>query len=152
MPGCLQLCFMYQFSSVAQSCPTLVTTWIAALQASLSITNSRNSLKLTSIELVMPSSHLIRCRPLLLVPPIPPSIREGLTFPMSQLFSSGDQSTGVPASASVLPKKSQGWSPSEWTGWIRVCYTEWSKSETKRKITYKWFLENQYRWTYFQTD
>ena len=51
------------------------TTRITAHQASLSITNSRSSLKLTSIELVMPSSHLILCRPLLLLPPIPPSIR-----------------------------------------------------------------------------
>ena len=49
--------------------------WIAARQASLSITNSRSSLRLTSIESVMPSSHLILCRPLLLLPPIPPSIR-----------------------------------------------------------------------------
>ena len=51
------------------------TPWIAARQASLSITNSRSSLKLMSIESVMPSSHLILCRPLLLLPPIPPSIR-----------------------------------------------------------------------------
>ena len=51
------------------------TTWITAHQASLSITNSRSSLRLTSIESVMPSSHLILCRPLLLLPPIPPSIR-----------------------------------------------------------------------------
>ena len=50
------------------------TPWIAAHQASLSITNSRSSLRLTSIESVMPSSHLILCRPLLLLPPIPPSI------------------------------------------------------------------------------
>ena len=49
--------------------------WIAARQASLSITNSRSSPKLMSIESVMPSSHLILCRPLLLLPPIPPSIR-----------------------------------------------------------------------------
>ena len=49
--------------------------WIAACQASLSITNSRDLLKLTSIKSVMPSSHLILCRPLLLLPPIPPSIR-----------------------------------------------------------------------------
>src|SRR5574337_208399 len=48
---------------------------MAARQASLSITNSRSSLRLTSIESVMPSSHLILCRPLLLLPPIPPSIR-----------------------------------------------------------------------------
>ena len=51
------------------------TPWIAARQASLSITNSRNSLKLMSTESVMPSNHLILCRPLLLLPPIPPSIR-----------------------------------------------------------------------------
>ena len=58
------------------SCVQLFRTpWIAALQASLSITNSRNSLRLTSIKSVMPSSHLILCRPLLLLPPIPPSIK-----------------------------------------------------------------------------
>ena len=51
------------------------TPWIAARQASLSITNSWSSLKLRSIESVMPSSHLILCRPLLLLPQIPPSIR-----------------------------------------------------------------------------
>ena len=66
-----------QFSSV-QSLSRVrlfATPWIAARQASLSITNSQSSLRLTSIESVMPSSHLILCRPLLLLPPIPPSIR-----------------------------------------------------------------------------
>ena len=65
------------FSSVQSlSCVRLFATpWIAAHQASLSITNSWSLLKLMSIELVMPSSHLIFCRPLLLLPPIPPSIR-----------------------------------------------------------------------------
>ena len=51
------------------------TLWIAARQASLSITNSRSPLRHTCIESVMPSSHFILCRPLLLLPPIPPSIR-----------------------------------------------------------------------------
>ena len=51
------------------------TPWITASQASLSISNTRSSLKLTSIELVMPSSHLILCCPLLFLPPTPPSIR-----------------------------------------------------------------------------
>ena len=51
------------------------TPWIAARQASLSITNPQSSLKLMCIKSVMPSSHLILCRPLLLLPPIPPSIR-----------------------------------------------------------------------------
>ena len=66
-----------QFSSVQTlSCVQLsATPWITAHQASLSITNSRSSLKLMSIELVMPSSHLILCCRLLLLPPIPPSIR-----------------------------------------------------------------------------
>ena len=58
------------------SCVRLFATpLITALQASLSITNSRSSLRLTSIESVMPSSHLILCHPLLRLPPIPPSIR-----------------------------------------------------------------------------
>ena len=67
----------FHFSSVQSlSCVHLfVIPWIAACQASLSITNSRSSLRLTSNESVMPSSHLILCRPLLLLPPIPPSIR-----------------------------------------------------------------------------
>ena len=67
----------YQFSS-RQSLSRVrlfATPWIAAHQASLSITNSRSSLRLTSIKSVMPSSHLILCRPLLLLPTIPPSIR-----------------------------------------------------------------------------
>jgi len=92
------------------------TRWITAHQASLSITNSRSSLKLTSIKSVMPSSHLILCRPLLFLPPIPPFSNE--SFPMSQVFAWGGQSTRVSALASFFPKKSQGWSPSEWTGWI----------------------------------
>ena len=58
-----------QFISVAQSCPTLCNPM------NLSITNSRSSPKLMCTELVMPSNHLILCHPLLLLPPIPPSIR-----------------------------------------------------------------------------
>ena len=71
----------YRFSNQIRwdhslSCVRLFATpWIAVPQASLSLTNSRSSLRLTSIESVMPSSHLILCRPLLLLPPIPPSIR-----------------------------------------------------------------------------
>ena len=71
-----------QFSSVAQSCPTLCDPMNPACQASLSITNSRSSLRLMSIESVMPSSHLILCRPLLL---LPQSFPASESFPMSQL-------------------------------------------------------------------
>ena len=68
---------MVQFSSVQllSQVQLFATPWIAARQATLSITISQSSLKLTSIESVMPSSHLILCRPLPLLPPIPPSIR-----------------------------------------------------------------------------
>ena len=83
------------------------TPGIAACQASLSITNSRSSLKLTSIESVMPSSHLILCRPLLLLPPIPPSIRAFSNESTLRQSTGGGQSTGVSALASFLPKKSQ---------------------------------------------
>ena len=89
------------------------TPWIAAWQASLSITNSQSSLKLMSIESVMPSSHLILCRPLLLLTTIPPSIR---------VFSneSTGQSIEVSALTSFLPKNTQDWSPLEWTSWISL--------------------------------
>ena len=73
----LETSWLLQCSSVQSlSCVWLfVTPWITAHQVSLSITNSRSSLKLTSIKSVMPSNHLILCRPILLLLPIPPSIR-----------------------------------------------------------------------------
>ena len=109
----------YQFSSVQSLSHVwlFVTPWIAAHQASLSITNSQSLLKLMPIKSVMPSSHLILCRPLFLLPTIPPSIR---VFPMSQLFAWGGQRTGVSASASVLPMNTQDWSLLGWTGWISL--------------------------------
>ena len=101
------------------------TPWITAHQASLSITNSWYSLRLTSIEAVMPSNHLILCHPLLLLPPIPPSIS---LFQWVNSSAWGGQSTGVSALASFLPKKFQGWSPSEWTGWISLQRCVFSES------------------------
>ena len=77
-PGKWRFTFsLVQFSSVQSlSCVQLFATpWIAVCQASLSITNSRSLLKLRSIESVMRSSHLILCHPLVLLPPIPPSVR-----------------------------------------------------------------------------
>ena len=93
------------------------TQWIAARQASLSITNSRSPPKHMSIVSVMPSNHLILCCPLLLLPSIFPSIR---SFQMSQLFASGGQSIGVSASTSVPPMNTRDWSPLGWTGWISL--------------------------------
>ena len=88
-----------RFSSVQSlSCVRLFSIpWIAALQASLSITNSWGLLKLMSIESVMPSSHLILCRPF---SSCPQSLPASGSFPVSQLFAWGGQSIGVSASAS----------------------------------------------------
>ena len=95
----------------------LATPRTAAHQASLSITNSRSSLKVMSIESVMPSNHLTLCHPLLLPLSIFPSIR---VFSMSQLFTSGGQSIGVSASTSAFPMNTQDQSPLGWTGWISL--------------------------------
>ena len=76
MPRCmLSKLTKIQLSSAAQSCLIFATSWTAAPQASLSITNARSLIRLTSIELVMPFNHLILCQPLLLLPSIFPSVR-----------------------------------------------------------------------------
>ena len=115
----LSLAYYAQFSSVQSfSCVQLFATpWIAACQASLSITISRSSL----------NSHQSSwwCHPAIsssVVPfsSCPQTLPASESFPMSQLFASGGQSTGVSALASVLPKNTQGWSASEWTGWISL--------------------------------
>ena len=94
------------FSSVQSlSCVWFfLTSWIAAHQASLSITNSRNLLKLMPIESVMPSNHLILYSSL-------QSFPASGSFPRSQFFPSGGQSIGASASASVLPMTIQEWFP-----------------------------------------
>ena len=110
---------LIQFSSVQllSHVQLFVTPWIAAHQASLSITNSRSLLKLTSIESVMPSSPLILCHPLLFLLPIPPSIR---VFSNESTLHMRWPSIGVSASPTVLPMNTQDWSPSGWTGWISL--------------------------------
>ena len=108
----------YIFSSVQSLSHVrlFATPWIAACQASLSITISWSSLKLTSIESVMPSSHLIFCCPLLLLPAIPPSIRVfsnestlRMRWPKFWSFS-----------FSISPSKQHTGLPLEWTGWISL--------------------------------
>ena len=111
---------VYESSSVQFSCSVVsgtATPWIAARQASLSITNSRSS------QNSCPSSQW--CHPAISssVFPFsscPQSLPASRSFPMSQHFAWGGQSTGVSALASFLTKKSQGWSPLEWTGWISL--------------------------------
>ena len=108
-----------QFNSVQSlsHVQLFATPWIVAHQASLSITSSRSSLRFTSIESVMPSSHLILCRPLLLLPPTPPSIKvfsneSTIRMRWSKYWS---------FSFSIIPSKEiPGLIPSEWTGWISL--------------------------------
>ena len=106
-----------QFSSVAQSCPTL---WPHESQHTRPPCPSPSSGVHSDSH---PSSQW--CHPALsssVIPftSCPQSLPASESFPMSQLFAWGGQSTGVSASASFPPKKSQGWSPSEWTGWISL--------------------------------
>ena len=95
------------------------TPWTATRQASLSITNSQNLLKLMSIESVMPSNHLLLCQPFsscLL------SFPASGSFSVSQFFDSSGQSIGASPSASmsVLPMNIQDWCPLGWTSWISL--------------------------------
>ena len=93
-----------------------MTPWTAARQASLSITNSRSSPKPMSIELVMPSSHLVLCCPLLLLPPIPPRVKLEHTYPWE------------------LDHK-EGWVPKDWCFWIwcwwRLLRVPWTARRLK---------------------
>ena len=115
---------MLNEKSVSQfSCSVVsdsATPRTAACQASLSITSSWSLLKLTSIELVMPSSHLILCRPLLLLPPIPPSIRTFSNESALHIRWPKYWSFNFSFRTSVLPVNTQDWSPLGWTGSITV--------------------------------
>ena len=102
-----------QLSAVAHSCRHFATPWTAAHQASLSITNSQSLLKLKSIESVMPSNHLILCRPLLRLPSILPSVRV-LTNESTVHIRWARVSVSFSISAS------KDWSPLGWTCWISL--------------------------------
>ena len=111
---------MNQFSSVQSLSHVRLfgTIWTAAYQASLSLTNSLSLPKPMSIELVMPSNHLILCRPLFLLPSILHSIRVfsnesalHIRWPEYRSFSLNI----------VFPMNTQDWSPLWWTGWISPC-------------------------------
>ena len=134
--------FPLTFSSV-QSLSRIwlfATPWTAVLQASLSITNSQSLPKPMSIESVMPSNHLILCRPLLLLPSTFPTWG---SFLMSQLFASAGQNIGVSASTSVLPMHTQDWSPLTWTGWISSQSKELSRVFSNTTVQKRQFFSTQ---------
>ena len=103
------------FSSVAQSCLTL---WdpIHCSTPGFPVHNQLPEFNQTHVHQVMPSNHLTVCHPHSHLQSFP----AWGSFPMSQFFASGHQSTGVSASASVLPMNIQDWFPLGWTGWISL--------------------------------
>ena len=106
-----------QFSSVAQSCPTLCDPIDCSMPGPPVHHNSQSLLKRMSIASVMPSNYLILFHPLLLLPSIFPSIR---VFSNQSVLHIRWPSIGVSASASVLPVNIQDWFPLGWTGWISL--------------------------------
>ena len=108
---------VFQFSSVAQSCPLFANPWTSARQASLSITNSQSPPN--------PCPLCWWCHPTIsssVVPfsSCPQSLPESGSFQMSQLFATRGQGVGVSDSTSVPPMNTQDWSPLGWTGWISL--------------------------------
>ena len=112
-------------------------SWTAACQASLSITNSQSLLKLMSFVSVIPSNHLIPFSSRL------QSFPASRSFAVSQFFTSGDQSTGVSASASVLPMNIQDGFPLGWTGWISLQSKGLSKVFSNTTVQKHQFLSTQ---------
>ena len=113
---CLKGSFCIQFSSVSHVW-LFANPWMAACQASLSITNSRSLLKLLSIESVIPSNHLILCHPLLLLPSIFPRIR---VFSNESVLCIRWPNIGASSSTSVLSMNIQDWFPLGLTGSISL--------------------------------
>ena len=107
-----------QFSSVNQSCPILCDPMNGSTPG---LPVHHQPPEFTQIHLHRVSDAIQPSHPRSFPsPPAPQSLPALNTFPMSQLFTWGGQSTGASALASFLPKKTQGWSPSEWTGWISL--------------------------------
>ena len=107
------------FSSVAQSCPTLCDPMNRSMPG-LPVHHQLPEFNQTHIHWVSDATQPSQSSVIVPFSSCPQSLPASESFPMSQLFTWGGPSTGVSALASFLPKKSQGWSPSEWTGWISL--------------------------------
>ena len=139
----IEVLFLVQLLSHVQ---LFVTPWTAAHQASLSIANSRSSFKLMSIESIMPSNHLILCRPLLLLPSIFPHIR---VFSSESVLGIRWPNIGVLASASVLPMNIQDLFPLGLTGLISLLLKGLSKVFSNTTVQKHQFFSTQLSlWSY----
>ena len=135
---CSLLLLLFSHSVVSDS---LWSPWTAAHQVSLSFTLSWSLIKLMSIESVMPSNHLILCRPILLLPSIFSSIR---VFSNDLAFCTRrPKSIGASASASVLPMNSQSWFPLELTGLISLLSKRLSRVFSNTKVWKHQFFSAQ---------
>ena len=108
-----------QFSSVAQSCPTLCDPMNCSTPG-LPVYPQLPEFTQTQVHRVGDACHPAISSSVVPFSSWPQSLPASGSFPVSQLFAWGGQSTGVSVLASVLPKKSQGWSPLEWTNWISL--------------------------------
>ena len=122
---------MFSFSSITQSCPTLCDPMDCSMPGLPVHHQLLGLLKLMSTESVMPSNHLIFCHP---HSSCLQSFPTSGSFQMSQNFASCDQSTGVSASATVLPRKSHHWFPLGWTGWTSLQSKGLSRSSATRQF------------------
>ena len=109
----------FQFSSVAQSCPAFCDPMNHSTP-DLPVHHQLLEFTQTHVHQVSDAIQPSISSSVIPFSSCPQSLPASESFPMSQLFTWGGQSTGVAALASFLPKKSQGWSPSEWTGWISL--------------------------------
>ena len=116
-PANLCLVLHSQFSSVTQSCPTL---WDPMNRSTPGLPVHHQLLEFTQTHVHRVGDAIQPSHPLSYFSSRPQSLPASESFPMSQLFARGGQSTGVSALASFLPKNSQGWSPLEWNHWISL--------------------------------
>ena len=131
-----------QFSSVAQSCPTLCNPMNHSMPARPPCPSPTPGVYTNSCPLSQ------WCHPAIsssVVPfsSRPQSLPASESFPMSQLFTSGGQSIGVSALASVLPKNTQDWSPLEWTGWISLQFKGLSRVFSSTTVQKHQFFDTQ---------
>ena len=111
---------MLHFSSVQFSCWVISTLYNTMNWSTPGLPVHHQLPEFTQNHVHQVSDAIQPSHPLSSPSPLAPNLSQHQSFPMSQHFTWGGQSTGVLASASFPPKKSQGWSPSEWTGWISL--------------------------------
>ena len=134
---------MWGFSSVTQSCPTLCDPMNHSTPG---LPVHHQLLEFTQTPVHRVGDAIQPSHPLSSASPSAPNPSQHQSFPMSQLFAWGGQSTGVSASASVLPMNTQDWSPLEWTGWISLQSKGLSRVFSNTTVQKHQFFSTQLTW------